>query len=263
MPFLALCGCGEDDENNDAAETFNGINAYRFYYADYPQGTSRFGQSNAAVYYEGNKVVKLTGGFMNMDQASGFSYFFDANAYKEISYSAATATIVNKLNSATLTVAEKKQIVYFLSDGKIDYKVKFDDEYPEHRDTIYYSYENNLLKSLETYNRRLIERRDIFYNAAADVDSIVTRNLDYDEHGVAYFDPQNKERKVRRFLNFDNMPNPFQRLMMFDETFHRSLSAHNYDKWEEFVYDYDGHEIGNSFEQWTFIRENGIINFAL
>ena len=109
----------------------------------------------------------------------------------------------------------------------------------------------------------MISKSEIYYNAKADVDSIVTLAPIYNASSQPYFDPASKERSVRKFLNFDNNDNPFKAFVIFDEAFHRSLSAHNYSKWEETNYDYDGYVIGYSWREWTYVRENGIINFAL
>lgn len=172
------------------------------------------------------------------------------------------ATIINKLNSTTSNVAMNKQIVELNTNGKPTLKIKFHDYDSSHIDTIFDSYEENLLKNFSRYNGRLIESSAVFYNKQADVDSIVTCYPKYNGN-QAYFDPESKERNVRRFKNYDQTPHSFRSLAIFEETFHRSLLAHNYSKWEETIYDYNGHVIVNRCEEWTFIRENGIINFGL
>jgi|SRR6218665_597492 len=262
LPTLAIFSCGSDDDDNAPAENVAGINSYKFYYADHPMGTPQgIGQNNVTVYYVNERPVKVAGGFLNMDQASGFPYVFDTNHYTEVYYLDYRATIINKLNSTTSTVAENKQIIGFTFDGKMGNKIIFDDN-SQSSDTIDYHYENNLLKAFFRYNRRLKEQSVVFYDARQNVDSIVTRYPSFDGDQW-HFDPESSDRKVRSFTNYDDTANPFKPLMIFDETFHRSLSKNNYAKWEEKVYDYDGHIIGGSFMEWTFIRENGMINFAL
>ena len=256
---FSLLACSGDDENaNTTAE--NGINSYRFHYMDYPLGTAN-SQNNITVNYYNGKIVKLIGGVSELAQESGYSFVFNQNRYTDISYSNNTATIIQK--DAFYTDFANKQSVTFTSNGQLKSKISIDYFDPNVTDTIQYFYQNGILKSFEKHNRRLISKSEIYYNAEADVDSIVTLAPNYNASNQPYFDPESKERSVRKFLNFDNNDNPFKAFIIFDEAFHRSLSAHNYSKWEETNYDYDGHVIGYSWRAWTYIRENGIINFAL
>lgn len=260
MPILFLAGCGSDDENSNSTEVATGISSYRFYYMDYPLDTQQ-SPENVDVVYNDGKIVKLIGDVSAVDPNTGYSHIFNKNAYTEVSYASNTATIIDK---SVINEGEwNKQFVEFTADGKLKYKIYVDNLQPLIRDTIQYFYENGILKSYERHNRRFYEKSEIFYNANADVDSIVTRYPYYVSPQQPTFNPASKERVVRKFKKFDNKTNPFQVFVIFDEAFNRSLSAHNYSKWEEFKYDYDGHEIGNSFTEWTFIRENGMINFGL
>ena len=258
LSFIYLMSCSNDDGSNENPEIEN--NSYRFYYMDYPFDTAN-SQNNITVNYDNGKIVKLIGGVSELAQESGYSFVFNQNRYTDISYSNDTATIIQK--DAFYTDFANKQIVTFTSEGKLKSKISIDYFDPNVTDTIQYFYQNGFLKSFEKHNRRLISKSEIYYNAQADVDSIVTLAPNYITPNQPYFDPESKERSVRKFLNFDNNDNPFKAFVIFDEAFHRSLSAHNYSKWEETSYDYDGHVIGYSWREWTYIRENGIINFAL
>jgi len=260
LPMLILIGCGSDDESYDASIE-NGISSYRFYYMDYPAAAHRVGDNNVDVVYDHGKIVKLIGDVSPLDPNSGYSYIFNKNLFTEVSYSSNTATIQNK--SIVNEGEWNKKIVEFTTDGRLKYKIIINDMQPLLRDTIAYFYQQGKLKSFEHHNRRFISKSEIFYNIQSDVDSVVTRFPNYIGPGQPYFDPESQERIVRAFTNYDSTANPFKSFIIFDESFYRSLSAHNYSKWEEFSYDYDGHVIGNSFAEWTFIRENGIINFGL
>jgi len=260
LTVLFLAGCGSDDENSNTTVVETGINSYRFYYMDYPLDTQK-SPENVDVVYNDGKIVKLIGDVSAVDPNTGYSHIFNKNVFTEVSYASNAATIVDK--SLVNEGEWNKKLVEYTADGKLKYKISINDMQPLIRDTIQYFYENGKLKSYERHNVRFYERSEIFYNAQADVDSIVTRYPYYTAPHQPSFDPSSKERIVRKFENFDNTENPFQAFVIFDESFNRALSAHNYSKWEEFKYDYDGHEIGNSFAEWTFIRENGIINFGL
>lgn len=259
LSFIYLTSCSNDDAASDITNE-TGIKNYRFYYMDYPLGTAN-SQNNISVNYENGKIVKLIGGISELAQESGYSHVFNENRSTDISYSNNTATIIQK--DAFYPDFAKKQIVTFTSDGKLKSKISIDYLDPNVADTIQYFYQNGILKSFEKHSRRLISKSEIFYNSKSDVDSIVTLAPNYITPNQPYFDPENKERLVRKFLNFDYNDNPFKAFLIFDEGFYRSLSAHNYSKWEETSYDYDGHVIGYSWKEWTYIRENGIINFAL
>lgn len=261
IPTLALFSCGSDDNDNNPEENFSGISSYKFYYMDYPSGTPIGTDSNVEVVYNGDRIVRLNGGFSKIDQASGYDYIFDKRNHREISYEANTVTVTDRVPTGIST--GYNQIIEFANDGKLIRRIRLTPDYINFRDTIHYFYVNNVLKSFERRSTRLVERSEIFYNDVADVDSIVTKYPTYTGLGQYYFDPESKDRKVIYFENFDGQPNPFKKFILFEDTFNRSLSAHNYSKIRNVRYDYDGHIIGDDFMEWTFIRENGIINFGL
>lgn len=260
LPILMLSACCNNDDNIPV-ENFTGISSYKFYYMDYPSGTRIEPDSNVEVIYNGDRIVRLNGGFLQIDQASGYDYIFDKRNHREISYEANTATITDRVSTGVST--GYNQIVEFANDGKLTRRIRLTPDHINFRDTINYYYVNNVLKSFERRSIRLVERSEIFYNDVADADSIVTRYPTYTGPGQYHFDPESQDRKVVYFENFDGQSNPFQKFVLFEDTFNRSLSAHNYSKIRTVKYDYDGHTIGDTFMEWTFIRENGIINFAL
>jgi len=259
LSFICLTSCSSDDDSSYNPDEI-GITNYCFYYMDY-LFVGRYLDKDVQVIYDGNKIVKLIGGLALIDPTMSYTYVFTKQIYKEISYSSNSATIVEK--NIYNENGFNKQVVEFTSDGKLKYKISISNFDPSEKDTIQYFYQNGILKSYEKHNRRLISKSEIFYNTQADVDSIVTRAPNYITPNQPYFDPESEERIVRKFLNFDNQANPFKSFVIFDESFNRSLSAHNYGKWEEFDYDYDGYIIGHTWNEWTYIRENGIINFGL
>lgn len=260
--FVCLCAIYSCSDDTPRAAAISGPDSYRFYYMDYPSASSGGEDSDKnvdVIYDSSGNVIKLTGDVSAMDSGSGYSWFFRKDIFKEITYSGNTATMVSKLDSEIFTVLENRQIVEFSSDGKLISKILVNNYDPNYRDTIRYTYEGNLLKHYELRHNHALSKSEIYYNAQQNIDSIVTRLPDFS----GYFDPQSKKRTVVKFKNYDTTPSPFKRLIMFDETFNRALSANNYAKWSSVTFDVYGEITASASSEWTFTYQNGLINFSL
>ncbi len=68
-------------------------------------------------------------------------------------------------------------------------------------------------------------RKSIFYyNNKNNIDSVVTTFSPREDLIIDY-------KRVDIFSDYDNAKNPLKELVIFDETFYRSLSANNYKYW--------------------------------
>ncbi len=261
--ILAALGC-ESDSN---VSTPPAITSYKFQYMNFPNATYSVTSEGEPldkldVIYSNGKIIKLIGGISEMDPASGFSYIFRKHLFKKISYSGNTVTITDQLDSNTFTVYENKKTIEMDAQHKILSKINHSNFDSFANDTLTYFYQNNLLTRIEYHNRRLQKKSLFYYNAAKNLDSIVTSIPTIWGHPWT-FDPTNKTRTVAKFENYDTATNPLKRFGIFEETFYRSLSKNNYRKYTATDYDSNGEEMGFDTKEWTFIYQDGQINFEL
>lgn len=262
LGLLTLAGCSDDDQGLSGAHSeFK----YNYVYTDHPiaQVDPFARNTNYKAFFTDNKVTHVKGMvFEGVGQATGgiWNAQFSSSIYRDIIYSGNTAEILQRLPVFQAGVEQgEKQTITFDTEQRMVQKIRHSRMYP--LDTVYYNYQNGLLKSYEVHNRRLISRSEVYYNGQANVDSIVTRPTIYvGDHYI--YDPQSKKRTVEIFGDYDQTPSPFGRLMILEETFFRSLSVNNYAKFRRNHYNMLNELEGYGYVNLQFFYRNGIINWT-
>lgn len=219
--------------------------------------------------YKGNKISKRNGYLLNL-YASGFitnKYFYE-NVYDTLIYANNKTTILTLSNDESISEvsAYKKEIFYL--NNKIIKTIQFYKRYPgEDSITVNFEYKGNLLvrKVGYVYNK-IYFVSNLYYNTNDNLDSIVTRKKIYNYNTEEYeLDANSFERYKEVFVDYDNNINPLKKLIVFDETFNRSLSINNFREYHYYYYSEDNDSTlnGEISKYYNFTYDNnGNINWG-
>lgn len=206
-------------------------------------------------YDNNNRLIKKTGGFMQLSATTGYSGFFTNEIYTSLVYENNKVTIENFSTSTVFTVP--KNTIYFTLNSAMQIEQK----------VIPNTHNNHRSKNqvFNYSNEKLVEIKTTFPNMPYDStdpnDYLLTysEKFHYDSNGnlakTEYFEQQNGinkgEKIVRIFENYDKGLNPWKRFYLLDEYFYRSISKNNYRKYIEVHY--NNEIITSSYEvNWTF-----------
>lgn len=258
FPLLVfvLIGCENNDDDNNVDELL--IKNYKTKYMDYPIDYDE--NSSSEIIYENGKVVKRINTFSKISALGSSSIY---NFYDEVSYQGNEINIIFKTND-NQTVGESS-IKIKLANNLIAEKKYFYDNYIV---TNNYSYsKDKLIKVNSSQNgltpNYLSYQKNIYYNSKNNVDSIVTRQAEFNPISNSYvLDLNSKKRTVEVFSDFDNTINNTKKLNVFEELFNRSLSQNNYRKYEKIGFDVDGIRTSYLKKDWSFVYLNNNIDFS-
>ena len=240
---------------DDMAANGGDVDSYRIANMHYNFGW--VGTDVVTIEYKKGKIVKRNGG--------GGPYWpavsFDEGVYETVTYNSNQAIIVKATTTAGYTFGPNEKR-FFFNGNKIDQCIILvgSTGLP---DTIKYAYSGESIISKTTYSKGLRSRSNFYYNAGGNLDSIVTRYAEVNPVTIKYeIDPDDLRRDKEIFENYDTYPNPTKKLVIFDETFNRSLSANNYRTYTKLKFNKLGED--NLLERrfWIFVYENGKINLA-
>ena len=215
------------------------------------------GNDVVTIEYKKGKIVKRNGG-------GGPSFpagFFDPGVYETVTYNSNQAVLVKATTTPGYTFNPNEKRFIF-NGNKIDQCIILDGS-TGLVDTIKYAYSGESIISKTTYHKGIRSRSDFYYTASGNLDSIVTRYAEVNPVTIQYgIDPNDLRRDKEIFENYDTYPNPTNKLVIFDETFNRSLSKNNYRTYTKLKFNKLGED--NLLERrfWTFVYENGKINLA-
>ena len=267
LSLILLISC-RNDEPNDSSETeLQNVIEYKANYMDYRNlnygiysYTLLSGENVKLEYINGKVSKRITNLFLYRNNGPQIPIYF--NTIDEITYENNTINVISKSDNESLFPTYQKQIsldgdrisqILVIKSGTID--------------TLKFAYNNNLLKYITRYNKGIKSKSTFYFNSNKNVDSIVTKygeiNYVSDTNYSYSFNETTKRRKKLTFSNYDNYKNPLKNLIIFDETFNRSLSANNYKFFGEYFYD-ENNLMTSYFEGYwnNFIYENNQINFA-
>jgi hypothetical protein len=248
--FLIILGCSSDAP--DDSENQYHVNAYFFNYMDYPEGVdmSMVHENNLAkiTYNNSYHILKRTGGLRSVDPASGFNYIFSDEIYDTITYSENQILVKQKLDSPIFNVPLFERKLFLNHQHRITKKFIYREYYGlSIVDTVYYNYNSSgkLTESRKGKVDHKTESSKYYFNENNNLDSIVTKKY--------YFDYL-EQKTVELFSDYDNATNPLKNLVIFEETFNRSLSKNNYRKYEVRNY-----RSVNNFEEESAIKTWSLI----
>ena len=254
--FSALViSCNSDDGNSSTSETTYHINQYFFGNMIYPNGVMENLDNLVKIEYDNNfNIVKRNGGYSSFEPSSGYPYIFTDNLYDQLTYST-NQILIEKKTTSTFSIPKFERKLFLDNNNRIIKKEIFREFDLTPRDTIYYSYNSNG-KLAESRNGNVNSYNEVskfYFNSANNLDSIVTRK---------YNSTVLQSKVVEEFSNYDSAINPVKNLLLFEETFYRSLTQNNFRKYERKEYDIDNNLTFSSFKNWTLIYdESGKVKF--
>ena len=263
--MLFIVGCRKDNVPN-IKQT---VDSYYYGYMDYllygsygnlltvkpNQGTDNL----VKFEYDGGKIAKRIGGLMYINPATGYDCLFSTDFYQKLIYKGNQITIALYIGGNTSATNDK--LIYLNTQNQMVRKLVKASTVGR-MDTIAYTYnssgfliQSNKERHYAEDNYFVTETSLFYYNKDNNLDSIVSRV--YDNDGEFIWD-----KKLEVFSNYDNSPNPLRDLIIFDETFHRSLSRNNYSSYALFQYDFLGKWFVKETRVWSFIYDkDGNVEF--
>ncbi|WP_269234320.1 hypothetical protein [Flavobacterium flavigenum] len=231
LAILQFASCSSEEN-----EAENNIQSYDLSYMDYFNRQNGSSGSVKLKYDSQNRIIKRIGGLIPLPTSLGNeTYIFFSDVTEDIVYNNNEIKITRNIPNINLFF-ERKIVVD--NQNRVIKKIIYKED-PELNDSIFYTY-NNLNQIDETlklygkpqYLSRFYQKAKYYYNPQQNLDSIVTVNY---EEGQ-YFTGPNGDRTVEKFSNYDNTANPLKKLIIFDETYLRSISKNNYAKYEHLNY---------------------------
>lgn len=216
--ILFLFGCKVEELCNSRIDQYPNI-ATGYYILSYP---GMVDLNFKLEYNSKGQIIKRIGGFYS-NRFLTHSIFSD-QVYDSIVYVGDTIRILNfylEPNEQSVSKRLQEQTTIILSEnGNFKQSYKSDGQ-----SMVYYYNKNNQIS--ETINTLGLDassqfswNRTFYYSSNGNLDSC--RTIFNDNRSIV--------SSLVRFSNYDNAPNPFKSLRMFDDTFRRSLSENNYRK---------------------------------
>lgn len=244
--------CSTEDDGNEFQEHEKEeivddffIESYTFWF-NQPLGDGAIFNSDQLVtfkYDENNRIIKRYGGTTRASANSGFGGSFYDSIYIDLSYSE------NKIHLQEIISPSlgdyggnpREETIIELDDrGRMVRKMNFNKGNTPEKDTTTYFYQDDKLVSfIKTsnwvhrsgkYELRNKEEANLYYSETDNLDSIVSiysvKDKDYSYTALI-------KQTTKHFSGFDVAENPFRKLNIFKETFHRSLSKNNFTEYRE------------------------------
>lgn len=194
--------------------------------------------------YHNNKIIKASGGILG-------AAFHHENFFYNLTYDENRIYLVYDIISDQTIPPDNETIITLDNTGRIIKKTIYEnyDWFANPiKDTLSYSYNSSgkldsyIRSSVGRYNMvptdgeiiRNLERSNLYYNRG-NLDSIVTVvSSKYNQ-----FPERIIGKYVETFGGYDLASNPFRKLIIFNNTFTRSLSKNNYTEYHKNYYPYD------------------------
>ncbi|WP_143095996.1 hypothetical protein [Pedobacter insulae] len=216
-------------------------------------------------YDSQKRLIKKTGGFIQVPVYNGFIDVFTKDVYVSLIYNDNKVTVSELSGSSLSTIARNPSYYTLNNSNKIAQREipnKFNSLIEEKQS---YIYSGNNLVEIETYlksPRSPIEPGDFILTYSEKFYYDSNNNLIKTEYLRKNNGIEKGEKIVRTFEDYDRSINPTKRFFLLDEYFYRSLSKNNFRKYTE-VRSVDGILNASIERKWTFIYDgngNIIIN---
>lgn len=228
LPFILLFGCEKNDNDNGNRNLKNCNVEFLDFYRDYrfqgrellflPNDTSEI---LVTYEYEGEKIVKVIGGFKFVPSGSSFSRgIFSTDIYDSIVNAGDTVKVFERRN----TIYQPAPTLYIYNAQHKLAKLICSSGWPE----INYSYSDNQIIESSKAGNVLRTMQFEMNNLLKVVENKI------DAHGTVLY----KEEIF--FENYDNNPNPFKNKYHLLGGYFRAFSENNYSKITITDYRYNG-----------------------
>lgn len=261
LSFFLFTSCNNDDDDNPTPTEEILLQEYLSHYMFADNNNSM----KLAIDYQNQKPIKrrtITDSPGN--PIGGVGTF--GNFYDELTYNGNSVIIIKKNVDYPNEESDKSMLIY--NNNQIVEKYYFGDSNIAITKHVYH-YTNDKITRIQNYMTDynggiyLNSQSEISYNGN-NLNQITTRHAKYDSATNSYIlNTNDLEKEVETFSGFDNYQNPTKKLKMFDGLFLRSLSENNFTQYKKIKFDENGNQTPFIEQKnWTFVYENGQINFA-
>ncbi len=251
--FLFSCSRDDEPQNDNMEELLISkitLNVYN------PNSTSNETELFFSFDYDNQKrLIKKTGGFLELSGSTGFDGFFTRNLYTSLNYDNNKVKVESFSSSSDFNVPKNTKYYTLNSSNQVTIK-----EIPNVNNNYwykkqFYEYSNNKLVEIKT----TLPNMPYFPEDPNDYILTYSEKFYYDSNGnlskTEYFEQRNGinkgEKIVRIFENYDNSLNPTKRFYLLDEYFYTSISKNNFRKYSEMKFN-DNVLTSASEMAWTF-----------
>jgi len=167
-----------------------------------------------AFTYGNNRVLTRSGGVITIATSSGYSFIYTPLIYDTVVYNGNNVTITSHYRGTDITVSPDQRDL-LLESGRLQRIVKAPD-------TVYFSYtSSHQLVKAETFGKNDIITRNFIFDSKGNLQQVTS--TDKRRNGGS----TEMHEKIT-FSGYDNKPNPFKGLWMWEDLYYRSLSANNF-----------------------------------
>ena len=251
--LITMISCSKEDIPNQPKEQL--MEAYYFNYMHYPYSILSSSSIAYIEYNSNNRIIKRKGGFLEVNPATGYTYFFSDEIFDELFYETNKITIEKKTSSTEYQIPKFKRFFSLNNEGKIVQKIT---ETENDKDTVNFKYNPaGQLNSSKLEKKYFPVASFFYYNDQKNLDSIITKRYFLSSTGISLIG-----KTLEIFKNYDNASNPTNNMMFFEEIFYRSLSKNNYSTYIKIDFDKNNNQTSATESNWYYIYdENGNIRF--
>lgn len=255
--LTGLYSCSNDDSSNPT--TSDSIEKYHFDYM-FHNTNALATTSNELVkltYDKNQRVVKKTGKVLWYGSDSNIIGKFSDEIFEDIDYTKNEAKITLKTTSKEFQLYAYNRTIVFDNQERMAKRYIYSAGDVIKNDTVVYFYNdaNQIIATKKGNDKMQNESAQYYYNPAGNLDSIVTKM--YDRKNYNY-------RNVEIFSGYDNAVNPLKKLVIFEDTYLRSLSKNNFAKYQKIGKNIDNSIISKSERTWKLnYDERGNVRFDI
>jgi len=247
LTCLFFSGCRKDiPEPEPESVPLPQVDEYYFQYMDFGESVYPNYENKGIVTIKhlDGKIVMRQGGLIIT--GGPYNYKFLTGVYDSLTYIGSEIFIKTRFANQTEYLFMSDQYITVDKKGRMIKKIKPSGPGDKNRkDTLTYSYSSKSQITRIKGNHYLDFRESLFYyNDKNNLDSVVTIQVDWYDKIVEY-------KRTDHFSDYDNAKNPLKELVIFDETFYRSLSANNFRYWKTKEYKTDSHGESNTERKYT------------
>jgi len=223
---LIIVGCSKENPGPEAKPQ---VDAYYFKFMDYPDMVMPNYENNGIVTIQhlNDKIVKREGGTFAINSYTGYDYKFSMSVQDTLIYKNSKIIINKRLFDKLETIFIEDLFITLDNNGRMIEKIRalHPEDISYQRDTLQYLYSTNgKIFRINGKHQNQVIISLFYYNDMANLDSVVTRYTDR-------IDGELDQIRTDYFSEYDTSKNPLKELVIFDETFYRSLSTNNFKYW--------------------------------
>lgn len=244
---LASCSNEENTENSNNESVLNEINV------DVTNQALFTGDQYFSFEYNNEKkLLKKTGGFIELSPVTGYSTIYSKEIYTLLTYTNNKVIVENFSTSLDFTVP--KNTIYYSLNGSSQIEQK---EVPNvynivHSKKLAFKYSDGKLREIITsFPNMFYDPNDYVITYAEKFYYDTNNNLINAEYLELHNGKEEGKKIVRTFEDYDTSYNPFKRLQLLEEYFYRSISKNNFRKYKETSYN-NGTVVSEYETSWAF-----------